>query len=295
MIDNSHFVTGPDVTLSKSAGTAQFSSTPSMSVVSAADEVDMMFIQKVQEEVTQSCALPFALPVERIPAYIKQAADYFYLNSPYAFEIRNYIIPNNIICKCNVFNKIITLPDAILSVFMVHKMQEGLKYGALGDFSVSRMVMNTYSMFGGVGSIGGGMGSPQAGGAGYELKDVVTALYEVSTFDQTLNPPLTFNYNTFSHKLVLLGDMGRSDIIIECCQKVKLQDLYNDYYFFRFVVCLCKRSLSTIYNTFSFKLPGGIEINISDIASDAKDEMDEIKEWLKENQPADYFFQPNTM
>ena len=38
------------------------------------DEVDMQFIQRVQAEVTQSCALPFAVPVERIPSFIVQAA-----------------------------------------------------------------------------------------------------------------------------------------------------------------------------------------------------------------------------
>ena len=31
------------------------------------DEIDFQFIQRVQSEVTQSCALPFAIPVERIP------------------------------------------------------------------------------------------------------------------------------------------------------------------------------------------------------------------------------------
>ena len=33
------------------------------------DEVDVAFISNVQKEVTQSCALPFALPVDRIPAF----------------------------------------------------------------------------------------------------------------------------------------------------------------------------------------------------------------------------------
>ena len=35
------------------------------------DEIDYQFITRVQQEVTQSCALPFALPVERIPEFIR--------------------------------------------------------------------------------------------------------------------------------------------------------------------------------------------------------------------------------
>ena len=42
------------------------------------DEIDFQFITRVQKEVTQSCALPFAVPVERIPEFIIQAAQYFW-------------------------------------------------------------------------------------------------------------------------------------------------------------------------------------------------------------------------
>ena len=47
------------------------------------DELDVAFISSIQKEVTQSCALPFALPVDRIPAFIIQAAEWFWLNCGY--------------------------------------------------------------------------------------------------------------------------------------------------------------------------------------------------------------------
>ena len=39
------------------------------------NEIDFQFITRVQKEVTQSCALPFAVPVDRIPEFIIQADD----------------------------------------------------------------------------------------------------------------------------------------------------------------------------------------------------------------------------
>lgn len=42
------------------------------------DEVDAMFIKRVQNSVTQSCALPFALPAEAIPGKIIEAAQWFW-------------------------------------------------------------------------------------------------------------------------------------------------------------------------------------------------------------------------
>jgi hypothetical protein len=259
------------------------------------DELDYAFIQRVQQEVTQSCALPFALPAERIPEFILQAAQYFWWNSDYASEERYYIIPNSEVHKCNAFNKIVQLPSQVIGVHGVYKIDQGLKYGAVGDFSLERMMMSTYSIFGGAGSIGGGMGNPTNGGTGYSLSDVVVSMYEVDTFNQTLNAPLSYNYNTYSSKLVLLGDLGSSDVLICTTLRCKIQDLYNDYYFFRYVVCLAKRALGTIYGMYEFKLPGGVTINYSSLSDDAKDEMDSIKEWLENNRAVDYFFCSNTL
>ena len=56
------------------------------------DEIDYQFIQKIQSEVTQSCALPFALPADRITANIVNAARHFWQNSDFACEERYYII-----------------------------------------------------------------------------------------------------------------------------------------------------------------------------------------------------------
>lgn len=257
------------------------------------EELDAQFISRVQAEVTQSCALPFAVPVERIPEFIIQAAQWFWAHVDQSSEERMYVIKNKDICKGNNLNKIIQLPQQIQAVFGVHRLQEDLRYGSMGDFSMERMMMSSYSMFGGAGIVGGGMGLTD--GTGYSLSDVVVSLYEVDTFNQTLNPPVTYNYNEYSAKLVLLGNIGGSDIVIQCFKRCRMQDLYNSYYFFRLVVCFCKRALSTIYGTFEFKLPGGVQINYSNFLDSANTEIDSIKEWAENNRAVGYFFMPKTV
>lgn len=256
------------------------------------DEIDHQFILRVQNEVTQSCALPFAVPIERIPEFIIQSAQYFWQNCDLCAEERYYMIKNADICKGNKLNKIAQLPQQILGVHGVYKMQSNLKYGAMGDFSIERMMMSSYSMFGGAGTVGGGFG---INGLGYNLSDVITSMYEVDTFNQTLNAPLTYNYNQYSSKLVLLGDLGYSDILIACMVRCRIQDLYNNYYFFRHVVALCKKALSTIYGAYEFKLPGGVTLNYSNFSDAADKDLDDIKEWIENNRAADYFFMPNTL
>ena len=258
------------------------------------DEIDMTFMQRVQAEVTQSCALPFALPIDRIPEYCLQAAQYFWDNDDFSAEERFYLIKNSDICKESKLNKIVQLPPQILGVHGVFKLQQNLRYGTMGDFSLERMMMSTYSMFGGAGTIGGGMGITNQNG-GYSLSDMIMSMYEVDTFNQNLNAPLSYNFNQYSSKLVLLGDLGYSDLLISCMVRCKIQDLYNNYYYFRMVVALCKRALSTIYGMYEFTLPGGVTINYSNLTDQAEKDLDEIKEWIEKNRAADYFFMPNTL
>lgn len=256
------------------------------------DQIDYEFFTRVQNEVTQTCALPFALPIERIPELTYQAAQYWWQNDDHSAEERYYLIPNSEICKGNKLNKIAQLPPQILGVHGVYKLQQGLRYGAMGDFSIERMMMSSYSMFGGAGTVGNGM---SMNGTGYNLSDVVVSMYEVSTFNQMLNAPLSYNFNQYSSKLVLLGDLGYSDLLITCMVRCRIQDLYNNFYFFRTVVCYCKRALATIYGSFEFKLPGGITINYSNLQDQAESELTEIKEYIESTRAADYFFMPNTL
>ena len=110
-----------------------------------------------------------------------------------------------------------------------------------------------------------------------------------------LQSPITYNFNEFSSKLVLLGALGRSDLIIHCYVRCRIQDLYNSYYFFRLCVAFCRRALNTIYGTYEFKLPGGVSINYSSFSEQADREFDEIKEWAENTRAVDYFFQPKTV
>ena len=267
-------------------------------VASWEDEVDMMFMQSVIAMVTQSCVLPSPIPLERIPAIILDAAGYFWENDDSAVEERFYFIPYPELCKGNTFNKIVQLPTQIMSVCGCYRSSETM-YGNLGDFSIERMMMSSYATFGGLGSIGGGMGAGVGGVfngiSGFKLSDVVVGMYEIDQFKQTLYPTISYNFNEYSKKLVILGDCKGSNIVINAWKRVRLQDLYNSHMFFRYCVCSVKAALAQIYGTFTFKYPGGVEINVDTYSGPANDELTEIKEWITNNHGADYFYQPNVV
>ena len=255
------------------------------------DQIDYQFIQRIIQDLTQSCALPLPIPAASIPPLIIQAAQYFWENYDFAVEERLFCIKNADFCKyCG--NKIMTLPQQIISVFGVYKTTDIYNYGVLGDFSLERIVMNNSLMAGGA---GGQFTDVFGQGIGYNMVDVMGALYEVQTYKALFQSPLTYNYNPYSNKLVILGDLGYADLILQCYTRCKIQDLYKLYYFFRYCVCLGKKSMATILGTFEYKLPGGIVINYARFEDSADQEMEKIDEWLRSQHSADYFFTSNSI
>lgn len=256
------------------------------------DQIDYSFVQRIIQEITQSCAMALPIPASAIPPLILQAAQYFWENYDFAIEERYYCLPFREFQHCGP-NNLATLPQRVMSVFGVYKLNDSFNYGTLGDFSLERMILNNAALASGVGgTLSDVYGT---GNTGYNLTDITAALYEVQTFQAMFDAPLTFNYNMYSHKLVILGALGHADILLQTYIRCKIQDLYQNYYFFRWCVCLALRSLGTILGTFEFKLPGGITLNYSTFREQANTEMAEITEWIKNQNSSDYFFMTNTI
>lgn len=255
------------------------------------DQMDYKFIQRIIQEITQSCALPLPLPAAAIPPLVLQAAQKFWEDYDLAVEERYYCIKNPDFCRCGP-NNIITLPQRIISVFGVYKTTDSFNYGIMGDFSLERMILNNSALASGA---GGSLSDVFGSGTGYNLTDVMGALYEVQTYKAMFDAPLTYNYNPYSHKLVILGALGHSDLILQCLLRCKIQDLYQIYYFFRYCVCLAMRGLATIIGSYEFKMPGNVAINYQRFHDMATEEMDKIDEWIRTQHAADYFFNSNTV
>lgn len=255
------------------------------------EQADYMFVQRIIQELTQSCALDLPIPASAIPPLIIQAAQFFWQNDDRAVEERWYCLPNSEFIK-NGPNAIAKLPSQIISVFGCYKADSNFSYAAMGDFSLERMILNNSALAAGA---GGSLSDVFGSGTGYNLTDVTAALYEVSTYKALFDSPLTYNYNEFSNDLIVLGALGCSNIILQTWQRCKIQDLYKDYYFFRYCVCLGKLSMGTIMGTFEFKLPGGVTLNYNKFEDSAREEMQHIEEWLIKNHSCDYFFNTNSI
>lgn len=255
------------------------------------DQADYKFIQRIVQELTQSCALPLPVPAGAIPNLIIQAAQYFWENYDLASSEMWYCLPRREITKCGP-NNLVKLPERIISVSGVFKTSDTFNYGVMGDFSLERMILNNSALASGT---GGSLSDVFGSGTGYNLTDVTAALYEVSTYKTMFDAPLTFDFNPYSHYLEIMGALGHSDLILQVFKRCKIQELYEIYYFFRYCVCLGLRSMATILGTFEYKLPGGITLNYSNFRDQADTEMQTIHEWITQQHSPSYFMTSNSI
>lgn len=255
------------------------------------DQVDYQFIQRIIQELTQSCALPLPIPASAIPPLIIQAAQWFWQNDDRMLNERYFQIKNKDLMWCNGA-RIAKIPPQVLSVFGCYKVNPNYYYGAMGDFSLERLVINNTVLASGA---GGSLTDTYGNGSGYNLTDMMAGLYEIQTFKAMFDVPLTYHYNDFSNELVILGDLGPSDVVIQTYTRCKIQDMYKDYYFFRLCVCFGLRSMATIMGAFEFKYPGGTTLNYQRFSDMANEEIQRIEEWVYKQHSADYFFNSNTV
>lgn len=255
------------------------------------DQTDYEFIQRIIQELTQSCALNLPIPASAIPPLILQAAQYFWENDDEAVERRWMVLPNTEFYKCGP-NSLVKLPEQIVAVVGVYKTSDCFNYGVMGDFSLERMILNNSALASGA---GGSLSDVFGSGTGYNLTDVTAALYEVQTYKAMFDTPLTYDYNEFSKYLNIQGALGSSNLVLDCFKRCKLQDLYKSYYFFRYCVGLGLRSMYTIMGTFEFKMPGGVTINYSNFKEMGDTYIEEVKERLESMHAADYFINSNTI
>ena len=255
------------------------------------DNIDYNFILRIKNAVTQSCAIPLPIPIDRFPEIILQAAQFFWENDDASVHEKYFIIRNQEICR-NGVNKTIQLPQQIINIYGVNKVNGNGYGGVLGDFSMERIMLNSFGNGGLMGGSMYGLFSPANGNV--QLSDLVVGLYELDNFETVLSYPISYDFNTYSSQLTILGDLQHSDLIISCFVRCRIQDLYQSGYFFRYCVALAKRSLATIMGTFSFKLPGGVEINYDSFKEEANDEIDKITEWIDKNHGTGYFFTSNS-
>lgn len=233
-------------------------------------------VNEVIAELTNSCALPYALKEPEIKRIIRKAARWFYENYEHAVEQRYIPIPKDVFEHPEFkTNRTVQLPDCVVAVY---DFREATGIGIIGnpdrDFSDSKLLGAEIFL------------SPFQG----DNLIYRTAMY--SYFDLAKQYDLetiAYDYNRHTRRINVLGRNPRRNTFIRCAVKIPLESLYESEIFIRYVLADAKINLGRTLQVFSYNLPGGVQVNFDGIKNDGLEEMREIKEQIDGENTTDWF------
>lgn len=230
-------------------------------------------IEDVQDELTFSRALPFALPEKEIKRIIKIAGMYFYENWRHAVDSKYILLPKAMF-QTPQFKKSrqIQMPECIRFAFGVREVKHGSVFGTIDrDFSEQKW-------------IGSEMFLTPFMGESIVYRTVVFSFLDLTK--SLILETVAYDYNKNNRVLTITGRTPKTDIVCQVYREIPKEELYRDEIFQRYVRAKGKVRLGELMKTFDYKLPGGININYDITVTRAEEEFKTIMEQMKtENTP----------
>lgn len=253
-------------------------------------QADYDFIEFVKSEIAGSCALPFELPDERIPQIIYKSALFFYEWLDDSTEERWLSVNTSEFNMETSGNPVIQFDGSIQAVTMVMHNNSSAS-GSVCSYLRTNPIMS-------LGSVSNFFRTSQPDYNFYKnnydrnfysVSDGLARVYEAETYRTIFKESVLFNYNVNTQKFVAFNISDKTSLGIRVERRIPLADgLYNNRLFIDYVVAHGKKELSTILGTFTYQLPGEVTINYDLLRSEGIEEMDKIKQEIKESNNTDF-------
>lgn len=256
------------------------------------DTEDYLFMDYVINEISVDGKLPFKIPAKSLPRIIIDCALWFYRECDEAttevwYGVKYSDLKPDKSAPNQKYNKAVKLPDQIEAIMQVYPIssalvgmatrfaREPMYYAAavntLNNFSTS--YANAYRQF----------------NREYAYEESVVRMFEYAAAKTMFRKGVRFDYNANTHIFRCLSENNK-DLVLSCFQRIELKYLYNDINFRRYVVATAMENLERILNSFDFKLPGDVSINIEKIQQLGSERKEKIEETIKsESSGADLF------
>lgn len=240
------------------------------------------FVDRIQTEISVSCALPKTLPDANIRQIVEsRALPWFYRNYQFAVQKMYFLIKKEAFfaeefTKYNYVN----VPCEIQSVTYLYEVRSASLF-QLGintpNLSVNLGVTNQPYLSSYVTTIG-------------ELGVYKTILDSMSDMLNQLNKyTLKYNFNQLNHRLHILTNV-KYDVIMEAYANIPQENLFNDDLFYKYVVGWAKVQLGNMVSLYDFTLPGGVKIQGANLVTQGQAEVKEVEEEIKGQSNSSFFF-----
>ncbi|MGL5692129.1 MAG: hypothetical protein ACRDD8_15115 [Bacteroidales bacterium] len=243
-------------------------------------------VEYIINEITAGGAIAFTPPIKEIERIIDFESKWLYREYRDATQETGYIIPVEIFNTPEFRrNRYIQLPECVESVIRFME----IKGGSVG-----------------VGGLGGGFYDPDMRfdklmASDLYLSPVSSDMITARTIQWSfwdlsksfILQDISHDFNINTKRIYVSGRTPIKPVYVGAKVQVPAHELYNDTFVIRWFVAKAKLSLGRILSMVNFNLIGGFTINPNIIIEEGKAELEELKTYIKENNPADWMLMFN--
>lgn len=233
-------------------------------------------IKLVEDEITVSGQLKLNVSRDEIGRLIEMEKKYVYRDWPFTTELKHAVMhPGAFRTEEFRQSRTIQLPECVWGIQEFCEIKDGMRMFGINDpdLRLERVMASDLWL------------SP------FSSDVITTRTVSYSWFDLSRSFTLTdiqFNFNINTHRIKVIGHEPYAPVLIRAWVAIDDANLYDDYWFQRWIIARCKTQLHRILKTFEYTAIGGVSIT-SMLGEQGKQEQDEIKEYMKNNTQPDWF------
>jgi hypothetical protein len=235
-------------------------------------------IAYVNGEITASCSIPFSVPDVELDRIIRLEQKWIFREYRDAVHDAWYVLDKRYFATQEWKNtRTFQLPDCVMAINYVIEMTSGQRVFGINDPDLTfdrLMAADLYLT---------PLSSDQI-----TYRTIQWSFWDLARQFNLKDIRHGFNLNT--HRLIISGRNPVESLWLTTLNTIPEEELYEDPVFIKWVIAKAKIQLARILGTFNYTLIGGVQINYADIKAEGQEELQELKEKIRTDSPADWFF-----
>jgi hypothetical protein len=234
-------------------------------------------IDYVNNEITASCSIPFALPKKELERIVDIESRFLFREYRDAVNIAYYVLDKQYYSSAEwKATRTYQLPDCVMAIRYIYEMTSGQRVFGIHDPDLAfdrLMAADLYLT---------PLSSDQI-----TYRTIQWSFWDLAKQFNLKEIQHGFNINT--KRLIIIGRDPVESLWMTTLNKIPAEDLYEDPVFIKWIVAKGKTQLARILGTFDYTLIGNIKINYADIRTEGQEELKELKEKIQTDQSPDWF------
>lgn len=234
-------------------------------------------VSEVREELTASCALPYSPSDKEIKRIIDLEMRWLFREYRELLQDRIYVLNRKYYQTAEWrATRTFQLPKCVQGVKKVIEMTSGSRVFGINDpdLNFDRLMASDLYLT--------PLSSDQI-----TYRTIQWSFWDLARSFNLVD--INHDWNPNTHRLIITGRDPDQSLFVLAMEEIPLEDAYEDPVVIKWMIARGKMSLARIMGAFNYQLAGNVTINFEQWRTEGKEEWDELKELIRDNNTPDYF------